>query len=85
MHMVDVAEPLIGATPSPAKDQRWTDLSVRIRGGAEYVVIPLFALVVSGVLFSQCSYRWLFAAVAGCWWRSCLVRWGLGAHLTTRR
>src|SRR6201997_3523549 len=49
--MVDVAEPLIGVTASPAKE-RWTDLSVRIRSGAEYVVIPLFALAVSGVLFS---------------------------------
>src|ERR1700756_5669851 len=51
MQMVDVAEPLIGVGASPAKE-RWTDLSVRIRGGAEYVVIPLFALVVSGLLFS---------------------------------
>src|SRR5258707_3671148 len=51
MQMVDVAEPLIGGTASPASE-RWTDLSVRIRGGAEYVVIPLFALAVSGVLFS---------------------------------
>src|ERR1700758_1187805 len=49
--MVDVAEPLIGVTASPAKE-RWTDLSVRIRSSAEYVVIPLFALVVSGLLFS---------------------------------
>src|ERR1700756_2026470 len=51
MQMVDVAEPLIGVGASPAKE-RWTDLSVRIRSSAEYVVIPLFALVVSGLLFS---------------------------------
>ena len=49
--MVDVAEPLVGVAASPARE-RWTDLSVRFRSSAEYVVIPLFALLVSGVLFS---------------------------------
>jgi simple sugar transport system permease protein len=47
--MADVAEP-IGAA-SLASSQ-WADLSVRIRRGAEYVAIPLFALIVSAVLFS---------------------------------
>src|ERR1700736_2527740 len=49
--MVDVAEPLVGAAAAPMRE-RWTDLSVRSRSSAEYVVIPLFALVVSAVLFS---------------------------------
>ena len=49
--MVDVAEPLSGAVAKPAQ-QRMIDFSVRVRSGAEYVVIPLFALAVSGVLFS---------------------------------
>jgi simple sugar transport system permease protein len=47
--MADVAEP-IGAA-SLASSQ-WADLSIRIRRGAEYVAIPLFALIVSAVLFS---------------------------------
>src|SRR5258708_31874384 len=48
--MANVSEPL-----SPAligADAVRGDLSVRIRRGAEYVAIPLFALVVSSVLFS---------------------------------
>lgn len=49
--MVDVAESMPAVKPAP--DRAWlTDLSVRIRSGAEYVVIPLFALIVSGILFS---------------------------------
>ncbi len=48
--MVDVAEPLLAAS-QPAR-ARWVDLSVRVRGAAEYIVIPLFALVVSSILFS---------------------------------
>src|ERR1700682_2455822 len=51
MQMVDVAEPLIGGVTKPTQD-RLGDFSVRFRSSAEYVVIPLFALVVSGVLFS---------------------------------
>src|SRR6266566_1727314 len=46
--MVDVAEPLFA---TPARERR-IDLSVRFRSAAEYVVIPLIALVVSGILFS---------------------------------
>jgi general nucleoside transport system permease protein len=46
--MVDVAEPLL-ATPAR---ERWIDLSIRIRSTAEYIFIPLFALVVSSILFS---------------------------------
>src|SRR5882724_1315746 len=49
--MVDVAEPLIGGVTKPTRD-RLVDFSVRFRSSAEYVVIPVFALVVSGVLFS---------------------------------
>jgi ABC-type uncharacterized transport system permease subunit len=48
--MANVSEPLgpalIGADRIPG------DLSVRIRRGAEYVAIPMFALAVSSVLFS---------------------------------
>src|SRR3984893_17918894 len=51
MQMVDVAEPLIATTTNPSGEWR-TDLSVRLRSSAEYVVIPLFAIVVSGLLFS---------------------------------
>jgi simple sugar transport system permease protein len=47
--MVDVAEPLLITAP---RQQRLTDLSVRVRAGAEYVVIPLIALIASGLLFS---------------------------------
>ena len=49
-HMANISEPLssalIGTAPIPG------DLSVRIRRGAEYVAIPMFALAVSSVLFS---------------------------------
>ncbi|MBO0754304.1 MAG: ABC transporter permease [Bradyrhizobiaceae bacterium] len=48
--MTDISEPVGALSPVAAED--WRDFSVRIRRGAEYVVIPLFALVVSGVLFS---------------------------------
>jgi general nucleoside transport system permease protein len=48
--MANISEPL-----SPAligSDAARGDLAVRIRRGAEYVAIPLFALVVSALLFS---------------------------------
>jgi general nucleoside transport system permease protein len=48
--MSGISEP-IGALPVSAAGGR-SDLSVRIRRSAEYIVIPLFALVVSTVLFS---------------------------------
>src|SRR5229473_8210362 len=51
MRMVDVAESLIVTAIGPPKD-RWIDFSVRFRTGAEYVVIPLFALALSGLLFA---------------------------------
>jgi ABC-type uncharacterized transport system permease subunit len=47
--MVDVAEPLYVVPVAPVQ---WGDLSVRLRRSAEYVVIPLLALAISGVLFS---------------------------------
>jgi ABC-type uncharacterized transport system permease subunit len=47
--MVDVAHPLSGSGATP---NRAGDLSIRIRRSAEFVAIPLFALLVSGVLFS---------------------------------
>src|SRR5216683_3258283 len=47
--MTDIAEPLpTVATPSSQSG----DFSVRFRTGAEYVVIPLFALALSGLLFA---------------------------------
>src|SRR5580658_8791615 len=47
--MTDIAEPLpTVAIPSSQSG----DLSVRLRRGAEYVVIPLVALAISGFLFS---------------------------------
>ena len=48
--MANISEPLSAGLVGPAKAP--SDLSVRIRRGAEYVAIPLFALVVSAVLFS---------------------------------
>ena len=48
--MSGISEP-IGALPVSVAGGR-SDLSVRIRRGAEYIVIPLFALLVSTVLFS---------------------------------
>jgi general nucleoside transport system permease protein len=47
--MVDGAQPLSG---SGATLNRASDLSIRVRRSAEFVAIPLFALIVSGVLFS---------------------------------
>jgi simple sugar transport system permease protein len=47
--MVDIADPLSAASIVP--DQRG-DLSIRLRRGAEYVAIPLFALIASAFLFS---------------------------------
>lgn len=46
--MVDIAQP----APKVAVAQSWGDVSVRLRRGAEYVVIPLLALAVSGAVFS---------------------------------
>jgi general nucleoside transport system permease protein len=48
--MANVSEPLSPALIGPASVR--SDLSIRIRRGAEYVAIPLFALAVSSVLFS---------------------------------
>ena len=47
--MADIAEPLRVAAIAP---NQWGDLSIRIRRSAEYIAIPLFALVVSALLFS---------------------------------
>ena len=49
--MVDITDPALVPAAAPGHEW-WSDLMVRIRSSAEYVVIPLFALVVSGVLFS---------------------------------
>ena len=46
--MADIAQPL----PITVTSGRWTDLGIRIRRGAEYIVIPLFAIAVSGIAFS---------------------------------
>lgn len=46
--MADIAQPL----PVTAASGHWADLSIRIRRGAEYVVIPGVALALSGILFS---------------------------------
>src|SRR5882757_8773671 len=46
--MADVAEPLRASMAS----SQWSDLSIRIRRGAEFIAIPLFALIASGLLFS---------------------------------
>ena len=45
--MADIAEPLRAVSLSGG-----SDLSIRVRRGAEYVAIPLFALAVSAALFS---------------------------------
>src|SRR5690349_18662343 len=45
--MADIAEPLRAAAAGAS-----SDLVVRIRRGAEYIAIPLFALCVSAMLFS---------------------------------
>jgi general nucleoside transport system permease protein len=47
--MADIAEP---AGAVAIGSSQWGDLSIRIRRSAEYVAIPLFALVVSALLFS---------------------------------
>ncbi len=47
--MTDVAEPLRAGAIGPS---HWDDLSIRVRRSAEFVAIPLFALVVSALLFS---------------------------------
>ena len=49
--MADVAEPIC-ARPRRRRAEWRSICSVRIRSSAEYVVIPLFALVVSAFLFS---------------------------------
>jgi len=45
--MADIAEPLRAASLGGS-----SDLSIRVRRGAEYIAIPLFALAVSAALFS---------------------------------
>ena len=47
--MADIAEPTRGAVAG----RDWSDLSIRIRRGAEYVAIPLLALAASALLFSM--------------------------------
>jgi general nucleoside transport system permease protein len=47
--MADIAQPLRTAAIVPSRPG---DLSVRVRRGAEYIAIPLFALGVSAILFS---------------------------------
>jgi simple sugar transport system permease protein len=46
--MADIAQPL----PAVVASQHWGDLSIRIRRGAEYIVIPTLAIAVTGVVFS---------------------------------
>ena len=46
--MADIAEPARAA----GAGSQWSDLSIRIRRGAEYVAIPLLALAISALLFS---------------------------------
>jgi len=47
--MAQIAEEL----PTPlVSASHWADLSVRVRRGAEYIVIPLLALAISALLFS---------------------------------
>ena len=46
--MADIAEQL----RTPLAATRMNDLSIRVRRSAEYVAIPVFALVVSAILFS---------------------------------
>ena len=47
--MADIAEPL---PPAVIASSHLGDLSIRLRRGAEYVVIPLLALGITAVLFS---------------------------------
>ena len=53
--MTGMSEPIAALAAAVAEERR--DLSVRIRRSAEYVVIPLFALAASVVLFSVSSSR----------------------------
>jgi simple sugar transport system permease protein len=46
--MADIAEPLRASMAS----SQWSDLSIRVRRGAEFIAIPLFALLASALLFS---------------------------------
>jgi general nucleoside transport system permease protein len=46
--MAEITQPLPAVAASPT----WGDLSVRVRRGAEYIVIPGLALAVSGLVFS---------------------------------
>src|SRR6201995_6171753 len=48
--MAKISETISAAVLASAKPP--SDLSIRIRRGAEYVAIPLFALIVSSLLFS---------------------------------
>ena len=50
--MTDIAEPLPTVAISSSQSNQLGDLSVRIRRGAEYVVIPLLALGITAFLFS---------------------------------
>jgi general nucleoside transport system permease protein len=47
--MADIVQPLPTAALASS---HWSDLSVRLRRGAEYIAIPLLALAISGFLFS---------------------------------
>jgi len=47
--MADIAEPLPSAAVASS---HWGDMSIRLRRGAEYVVIPLLALGITALLFS---------------------------------
>ena len=52
--MADVADTAEPAALVPSS--HWGDLSVRIRRGAEYVVIPLLALGISGIAYFHCCF-----------------------------
>jgi ABC-type uncharacterized transport system permease subunit len=47
--MADIAEPL---PPAAIASSHWGDLSIRLRRGAEYIVIPSLALGITALLFS---------------------------------
>jgi simple sugar transport system permease protein len=47
--MADIAEPL---PPAAIASGHWGDLSIRLRRGAEYIVIPSLALGITALLFS---------------------------------
>ena len=61
--MADIAEPLRAASLRGS-----SDLSIRIRRGAEYVAIPLFALAVSAALFALFLLVWLPGGPLGSEW-----------------